>query len=213
MTHTIRPSDARHLGDTQGDTEGDTQGDSVSPSCIPLPACKLPRKYKALADRSAIRINPDLPLGAPPLGPNPIATPQCRIHFSKIQCSYSHRSSPSWLSARWSWWLRYQAVLRKCRARRRSSACSRRRRLRVAIGIGATAWGLCRSGIQNRQSLWVGSASTRWAIKTRGDLRSQWTSVRIAVHALYHHSLTCTPHVHVSHMRRVEIASAQLGLF
>ena len=100
-THTIRPSDARHLADTHGDTEGDTQGDSVSPSCIPLPACKLPRKYKTLADRSAIRINPDLPLGAPPLGPDPIVTPQCRIHFSKIQCSYSHRSSPSWLSARW----------------------------------------------------------------------------------------------------------------
>jgi hypothetical protein len=46
---------------------GDTLGDTVSPSCIPQIACKFPRKYKALADRSANRINPDSPLGAPPL--------------------------------------------------------------------------------------------------------------------------------------------------
>jgi hypothetical protein len=55
-------------GDTEGDTHGDTRGDSVSPSCIPQPGCKFRRKYKALADRSASRINPDLPLGALPLG-------------------------------------------------------------------------------------------------------------------------------------------------
>jgi hypothetical protein len=59
-----RPSDAPQLGDTEGDTLGDT----VSPSCIPQLACKFPRKYKALTDRSPGRINPDSPLGAPPLG-------------------------------------------------------------------------------------------------------------------------------------------------
>jgi hypothetical protein len=35
---------------------------------IPQLACKFPRKYKALADRSPGRINPDSPLGATPLG-------------------------------------------------------------------------------------------------------------------------------------------------
>jgi hypothetical protein len=70
------------------------------PLCIPQLACKFPHKYKALADRSASRINPDSPLGAPPLGA-PLVPPPCRIHFPKIQCSYSDRSSPSWLSARW----------------------------------------------------------------------------------------------------------------
>jgi hypothetical protein len=64
----IQPSDARHLGDTLGDTEGDTHGDSVSPSRIPHLACKFSSKYRAIEDRSATRINPDLPLGAPPLG-------------------------------------------------------------------------------------------------------------------------------------------------
>ena len=43
-------------------------GGSVPPSCIPQPAYKFPRKYRALADRSAIRINPDSPLGLRPLG-------------------------------------------------------------------------------------------------------------------------------------------------
>jgi hypothetical protein len=38
---------------------------------IPQLASKFPRKYKVLADRSPGRINPDLPLGAPPLGLNP----------------------------------------------------------------------------------------------------------------------------------------------
>jgi hypothetical protein len=55
-------------GDTEGDTHGDTDGDSVSPSCIPHLGCKFKRKYKALADRPASGINPDLPLGAPPSG-------------------------------------------------------------------------------------------------------------------------------------------------
>ena len=35
---------------------------------IPQPERKFPRKYNALADRSPGRINPDSPLGAPPLG-------------------------------------------------------------------------------------------------------------------------------------------------
>jgi hypothetical protein len=78
----IRPSDARHLGDTHGDTDGDTLGDTVSPSCIPQLACKFPRKYKALADRSATRINRDSPLRAPPLG-LPIVPPPCWIPFSQ----------------------------------------------------------------------------------------------------------------------------------
>jgi hypothetical protein len=76
----IQPPDARHLGNTHGDTEGDTHGDSVSPRCIPHLACNFLSKYKTLADRSATRINPDLPLGAPPSGsqsPSP-----CRIPFS-----------------------------------------------------------------------------------------------------------------------------------
>ena len=96
----IRSSDARHLGDTHGDTEGDTLGDTVSPSCIPQLACKFPHKCKALADRSASRINPDSPLGAPPLG-LPSFHLRAGFIFPKIQCSYSDRSSPSWLSARW----------------------------------------------------------------------------------------------------------------
>ena len=71
----------RHLGDTHGVTLGDT----VSPSCIPPLTCKFPRKYKALADRSADRNNPDSPLGDHPSGSQ----------------SPPPRSSPSWLSARW----------------------------------------------------------------------------------------------------------------
>jgi len=53
MWRTIRPSDARHLGDTHGDPEADTHGDSVSPSCIPHPACKFQHKYKALRSACA----------------------------------------------------------------------------------------------------------------------------------------------------------------
>src|SRR5262249_7714570 len=57
--------------------------------------CKFRCKYKALADRLATRINPDLPLGAPPLGSQ--FPPPCRIPFPAVQCSLSDRSSPSWL--------------------------------------------------------------------------------------------------------------------
>ena len=53
---------------------------AVSPSCIPQPACKFRCKYKALADRSARTINPDLPLGATPSGSQ--FPPPCRIPFS-----------------------------------------------------------------------------------------------------------------------------------
>ena len=66
----------RHLGDTHGVTLGDT----VSPSCIPPLTCKFPRKYKALADRSADRNNPDSPLGDHPSGSQ--SPPPCRILFS-----------------------------------------------------------------------------------------------------------------------------------
>jgi hypothetical protein len=85
-------------GDTEGDTQGDTHGDSVSPSCIPHLVCKFQRKYKALADRSATRINPDLPLGASaPRAPNlPL---RAGFHFPTVQCSLSDRDTPSWLSA------------------------------------------------------------------------------------------------------------------
>jgi hypothetical protein len=58
----------RHLGDTHGVTLGDTHGDSVSPTCIPQLGCKLQCKYNTLVHRAGTRINPDLPLGAPPLG-------------------------------------------------------------------------------------------------------------------------------------------------
>src|SRR6516165_7776203 len=61
----IRPA---LYGDTLGDTHGDTLGDSVSPSCIPQLGRKLQCKYNALAYHALTRINPDLPLGAPPLG-------------------------------------------------------------------------------------------------------------------------------------------------
>ena len=57
-----------YAGVTHGVTLGVTLGVSVPPSCIPQPACKFRCKYKALADRSATGINPDLPLGATPLG-------------------------------------------------------------------------------------------------------------------------------------------------
>jgi hypothetical protein len=53
-----------------GDTEGDTYGDSVSPSCISHPWRKFQRKYRAAADCSASRINPDLPSGPNPGRPS-----------------------------------------------------------------------------------------------------------------------------------------------
>ena len=85
---------ARHVGDTHGDTLGDT----VSPSCIPQLACKFPCKYKALADRSATRINRDLPLGAPPLGlPISPSVPDS-ISASSL---FPLRSRHTWLSASW----------------------------------------------------------------------------------------------------------------
>ena len=56
-------------------------------------------------------------------------------------------------------------TLRKCKARRRRSACSRCVALRVVIGFGAMAWCLFRSSIQNRPSPRVGSASTTLSIK------------------------------------------------
>ena len=56
------------MGIQRGIRWGIQLGDTVSPGCIPQFACKFPRKYKGLADCSANRINPDSPLGAPPLG-------------------------------------------------------------------------------------------------------------------------------------------------
>jgi hypothetical protein len=93
------PTLSGHRMPAYGGYRGDTHGDTVSPSCIPHPACKFRRKYKALADCSASRINPDSPSGIPLW--LPIVPPQCRIHFPAVQCSLSDRASSSWLSARW----------------------------------------------------------------------------------------------------------------
>ena len=91
-----RPSDAQHLGDTHGDTLGYTR----IPQLYPPARVKIPTQIQSASRSLAGQNQPRLaPQGSAPRAPN--VPPQRRIHFPKNQCSYSDRSSPSWLSARW----------------------------------------------------------------------------------------------------------------